>query len=167
MGSKLLIIGAGQHGNVVKEIAEDSKIYQVIDFIDDNNKKAIGTPNEISKFIGEYTHCFIALGDNTLREKYLKMAKEIGYKIPIIIHKSSVISRSAQIGEGTIILQNSVVSTNSKVEEGCIIGIGALIDHDSTIKEYSYLKPGTIVAPSKRINKGTITDIGQIIKEDL
>lgn len=38
----LLIIGAGGHGRVVKEVAEALESYQKIDFVDDNSPEAVG-----------------------------------------------------------------------------------------------------------------------------
>lgn len=45
---RLLILGAGGHGQICKEIAEMSNIYEQIDFIDDNLKlsNVIGTFND-------------------------------------------------------------------------------------------------------------------------
>ena len=47
MDRKLLIIGAGGHGQVVAEIAMDLG-YSKIDFIDDNSEIAIGTTSRKS-----------------------------------------------------------------------------------------------------------------------
>ena len=41
MDKKILIIGAGGHGRVVKEVAEACG-YKKVDFLDDNSSDAIG-----------------------------------------------------------------------------------------------------------------------------
>jgi len=53
MGKSLLIIGAGGHGFVIKEIAESCK-YDRIDFLDDKNPVAIGRISNLDKFAKEY-----------------------------------------------------------------------------------------------------------------
>lgn len=46
MGMKLLIIGAGGYGHLVKEIAVLNG-YEIVDFLDDNSPLAIGKVNEL------------------------------------------------------------------------------------------------------------------------
>ena len=48
----ILIIGAGGHGQVVAEIAEDCG-YLKIAYLDDNSDLAIGKINEMDKFRSE------------------------------------------------------------------------------------------------------------------
>lgn len=45
--NNLLILGAGEFGHVVKEIAEDIGIFDKIDFLDDFNPLAIGRFDDI------------------------------------------------------------------------------------------------------------------------
>ena len=46
----LLILGAGQHGRVAKEIAETMDCYSKIDFLDDLAECAIGKLSEYKNF---------------------------------------------------------------------------------------------------------------------
>ena len=62
----LLIIGAGGHGQVVKEIAQDLG-YERIDFIDDHNSRAIGKIKDLENF-KEYQNAFVGIGNNKLRD---------------------------------------------------------------------------------------------------
>ena len=50
----LLIIGAGGHGRVVKEVAEATNKYNTIDFLDDNSELAIGKCDEYMRFRDDY-----------------------------------------------------------------------------------------------------------------
>ena len=58
----LLIIGAGQYGMVVKEIALTTGRFDKIDFLDDNNAVAIDGTNNISKWVSEYKIAIVAIG---------------------------------------------------------------------------------------------------------
>lgn len=42
MNNNLLILGAGQYGDVAKEMAEAMGCFGKIDFLDDNNELVIG-----------------------------------------------------------------------------------------------------------------------------
>ena len=70
----LLIIGAGGHGRVVKEIAEsieegNSLKYGTIDFLDDNFEKSVGKIDDLGSIGKNYDEVFCAIGNNELRKK--------------------------------------------------------------------------------------------------
>ena len=44
---KLLILGAGGHGKVVKEVAEATGRYEKIDFVDDHSNIAVGKVSDL------------------------------------------------------------------------------------------------------------------------
>ncbi len=132
----LLIIGAGSHGKVVKEAAEALKIYNRIDFLDDNSDLAIGRVDEYKKFSNDYQCAFIAIGNAEVRCELVQKLSEL-YNIPSIIHPTAYVSSSAQLGSGCYVGAKAVINTNSAINDGCIISIGALVDHDCVVGEYS------------------------------
>ena len=77
----LLIIGAGQYGMVVREIAQATGRFDKIDFLDDNNAVAIDSTNNISKWVSEYKIAIVAIGKADVREKYLTLLKQCGYEL--------------------------------------------------------------------------------------
>ena len=55
MGKSLLILGAGGHGKVVKEVAlaiknTSENVYDRVDFLDDNSNEAVGKISEVELF---------------------------------------------------------------------------------------------------------------------
>ena len=60
MGKRLLILGAGGHGRVVREVALSlldiggKPAYETVDFLDDNSEKAVGKMSSLEKFKNEY-----------------------------------------------------------------------------------------------------------------
>ncbi len=157
MNNNLLIIGAGGHGRVVKETAEALKIYNKIDFLDDNSELAIGIFEEYKKFVDKYKYAFVALGNPELRSMWLKELSKI-YSVPTIIHPTAYVSPSAQLGTGCYVGAKAVINTRTVIKNGCIIGIGALIDHDSVVKEYSYINTGAIVKAGSKVDRFTKVD---------
>jgi UDP-N-acetylbacillosamine N-acetyltransferase len=154
---KLLILGAGVHGKDVTETAEDLG-YDEIAYLDDNNLRAIGKFDELEKFRDKYENAFVAIGNNVLRSELINKLKDAGYKLPSLVHPSAYISRSATIGEGTIIEPRAILNTRSRVGDGCIISAGALIDHDAEIGDYCNIKPGAIVKDGWKIESSRKLD---------
>ncbi len=62
------------------------------------------------------------------------------------IHPSCMISRSAKIGTGTIIMANTVVNPNATIGKFCTIQSGATIGHDAKMGDYNFIAAQAIVA---------------------
>jgi sugar O-acyltransferase (sialic acid O-acetyltransferase NeuD family) len=160
---KLLILGAGGHGKIVAEIAEDLG-YDEIAFLDDNNLKAIGKINEVEKFRGQYEQAFIAIGNNRLRSELMVKLKECGYIIPTLIHPSAYVSRTTSIGIGTLIEPKAIINARCQIDEGCIISVGAVIDHDANIGAFSHINAGAIVKSGWTIESERKVETGEIVQ---
>lgn len=157
-GERLLILGAGGHGKVVKETAMAMGCFEKVDFLDDNSPEAIGKCKDYKRY--DYEYVFVAIGNNNLRKKWLDEITKDGYKIPSIIHPTAYISPSALIKEGVVIGARAVINTNAVIEKGCIISVGALIDHDCYVDGYSHIDIGAIVKAESKVSTLTKIDAG-------
>ena len=148
MKEKLLLVGSGGFGRVVLEHAE--KEYDCA-FLDDGDLTSadgvpvIGKTNDMEKFYGEYKLLLVTIGNNALREKLYKRAKDIGYTFPNIIVPSAYISPHAKLGTGIIILNNAVVQNNASIGDGTILNPGVEAHHDSTIGKYCLIYTNSVV----------------------
>ena len=101
---RLLIVGTGGHGNVVKGVTKAQTDYHFdsIAFVDDKSTNAIGTTADLKDLQKEYDMAIVAIGNNRVRASLQRKQKELGYDIPTLIHPTSYVSSSARIGEGTV-----------------------------------------------------------------
>lgn len=159
---RLLIIGAGGHGRVVAEIAEDIG-YEEIAFLDDNSPEAIGKISEIEKFKEQYSDAFVGIGNNKLRGKLIQKIHDCGYTVPILIHQSVYVSRTATIGIGTIIEPKAIVNANSHIGEGCIISVGSIVDHDVEVGACCHINVGAIVKAGGKIESFRKLEAGEVV----
>ena len=67
---KLLIVGAGGYGLLVREMAE-AQGYKV-DFLDDNSPLAVGKVENLEKIEGEYDGSIVAIGNPEIKQKILR-----------------------------------------------------------------------------------------------
>lgn len=143
MKKNLLIVGAGGHGKVVLDIAKSMECYNEIAFLDDKNEigkeildcQIIGTTKDLALFKDKFKDIAIAIGNNDVRVSIGHEAIKMGYNLPIISHKSSIISSYSSIGKGTVIMPNVVINTGSKVGELVILNTGSIIEHDCIIDD--------------------------------
>ena len=96
MGLNLLILGAGSHGQEVREIAESLHIFQKIDFLDDDTNKleAIGSWGDIEELKDDYNMAIVAVGNGRNKagkEKQYNNATQINKQIGSIVRKGSVL----------------------------------------------------------------------------
>ena len=159
--NSLLIIGAGGHGTVVKEVAKACG-FDKIEFLDDTLPQALGKISDIDKY-KEYENVFISIGNNELRKKLYDMARKVGYKLPTLIHPEAYVSESAKIGEGTIIEPKAIINSNATVGEGCIISVGAIVDHDAEIGDYAHVNAGAVVKTASCVEKFRRLEVGEIV----
>ncbi len=136
----LLIIGSGQYGQLIKDLAITLG-YEKIDFLDDNDEQAIGKINELENIQSKYTHAICSMGNPNLREN---ISKRIINKVTLI-NPTSYVADNVQIGEGCIIEANATVNTNSVIEDGCFICAGAVVNHNSKVYEYCQIDCNAVV----------------------
>lgn len=146
----LLILGAGGHGKVVAEVAADCG-YQKINFLDDNAQNSIGKISDLERFNDTYTDCFIGIGNNTLRLKLLEKAEAAGYTIPVLIHPTAYVSKTAVIEKGTIVEPHATINANTLVKKGSIVSVGAIVDHDVVLENAVHINAGAIVKAGGRV----------------
>lgn len=139
----LLIVGAGGYGHLVREIAE-SKGYERIAFLDDNNPNAIGATKEAAKYT-DYEYAIVAIGEPEIRE-YLFQIVSKTHKMVSLIHERAVISPSAMIGDSVVIEANAVVGANACVGKGTYINACAVVGHDAKVGDFCQIDCNSAVA---------------------
>lgn len=160
---KLLIIGAGGHGKVTAEIAEALGVYETVDFADDNNSNAVGRIADLERLHKLYDCAFVGIGDNRLRAELINKLEEIGYEVPVLIHPTAYVSKSATIEKGSILEPMSLVNANTYVGAGCIISVGAIVDHDVMLESCCHINAGAIVKAGAKIDEFRKLEAGEVV----
>lgn len=158
----LLIVGAGEHGQVVAEIAKDLD-YKHIAFLDDNNPDVIGKIDEMENFCGQYTEAFCGIGNNKLRGEILRRLEMTGFHIATLIHMTAYVSKSAKIEPGTLVEPKAIINTNSTINKGSIISVGAIVDHNVCIGTCCHINAGAIVKAGGSVDDYQKLEAGQLV----
>ena len=153
----MYLYGASGHGKVIKEILE-SQGRQVDGFIDDNPEvtELAGLPVQHS--MEDVDEVIVSIGVNQTRKK---VVEKIHAKIAKpAIHEKAVVSPSAQIGEGTVVMAGAVINADAKIGKHCIINTEASVDHDCVIGDYVHIAPGAHICGGVHIGEGTLVGVG-------
>lgn len=141
----LLILGAGSHGEEVMELAESLRIFRKIRFLDDfKSEVAIGACRDFADYLGEYPVAIPAVGDITLRTRWMNELIAAGFVIPTLIHPSAVVSQSAEIGLGTVVCARATVGTGAKIGRGAILSSGTTVERNAVLPDWSYVDCGEV-----------------------
>lgn len=166
MKKDLIIIGAGGHGEVCKEIAKQIKTWRTIYFLDDqyptkkvskSNIKIIGQTKDYLKYINDYEF-FVAIGANDVRKAIIEdIVTNNGTLVKLIDEKTSI-QDNVIIEDGTVIMPQVAINTGTTIKRGCIINTGSVVDHDCEVSCYSHISPGATLCGA--VKCGELTWIG-------
>lgn len=171
--SSLLIIGAGGHGKVVADIAENMGCYGKIVFADadESIKECMGYPvlweNELDDTFYTQYDVFVAVGKSTTREKITKQLNERGCFIPTLIHPKAVIARTATIGEGTVVMAGAIINPDAEVGYSCIVNTSSSIDHDCKVGDFCHISVGAHLAGTVEVGTHTWIGAGACVNNNL
>ncbi len=148
VNTNLLILGAGQYGHLVREIAELCKVdhgFNKIAFLDDSSTEAIGGFCDLAKFVGEYRSALVAIGNPEMRRELVNVLKEKGFELPILCHPKAWISSFADIREGCIVEANAVVNTAVKIGVASFVCSGAVVNHNAIVGDFCQIDCNAVV----------------------
>jgi sugar O-acyltransferase (sialic acid O-acetyltransferase NeuD family) len=83
----------------------------------------------------------ISLGSPVIRSKIYLSLKNKGASFFTYVHSSSLVSPSAEIGEGAIVCPFAIINANAKVSTNVAINVHASVGHEARISESCVLSP--------------------------
>jgi sugar O-acyltransferase (sialic acid O-acetyltransferase NeuD family) len=173
---KIILIGSGGHTKACIDIIECEKRYKIAGLIEQEESVGkevfgypiIGTDDDLENLVPEYKNAFITVGqtrDSNKRQDIQSRLIQIGFNLPSIIAPSSYVSKHAEIGFGTIIMNNATVVADAKIGSNCIINNCALIEHDVTIHDHCHISTGAIINGHSQIGAGTLIGSGAVVNQ--
>jgi sugar O-acyltransferase (sialic acid O-acetyltransferase NeuD family) len=155
MNNILTIYGAGGHGLVLEDAALLLE-YLSVKFIDDKL-------NETNSFSFETLNnpAVIGIGNNQTRKKILEKHPNLNYIK--LIHPTSVLSKSAIILEGSVVLALAHVGVATKIGKHVIINSCASIDHHCVIHDFVHIAPSATLCGSVIVEEGVFIGAGAVV----
>ena len=137
---KLLILGAGSHGQEVRELAQRLNVFREIAFLDDDPTKAgvLGPCAGLDRWVEEWPVAIPAVGNRALRMRWLRDLAGAGFVLPVLIHPDATVSSSASLGSG------------AEIGAGCIISSAATIDRYVALPDGTHVDCGQVVRNMKK-----------------
>lgn len=157
----MYLYGASGHGKVVTEIAISNNI-DIKGFIDkDNTKKECLGFSVFNEAPGDLNKLIVSIGDNKTRKEVAGKFSEDQFAK--LIHFRAVVSPSAELKTGTVVMAGATINAEAKIGKHCIINTNASVDHDCVIEDYVHISPNVALAGNVRIGEGTHIGIGSCV----
>jgi sugar O-acyltransferase (sialic acid O-acetyltransferase NeuD family) len=169
---QILIFGAGGHAKVVAEVARAGGT-EVVGFLEDQSLRD-GEPFFGSQVIDWNRYLrdrrrwnlipiALAVGDNRGRGEVHHRVVSTGVEILSLVHNSAIISPTAVIGAGTVIMAAAVVNADARIGQGVIVNTAAVIEHDAHIGDFAHLSPNVALGGGVRIGPRAHLGLGAVV----
>lgn len=163
--NSMYLYGASGHAKVIIDILK-SKGVEILGLFDDNPniKSLLNYPvvGNYSPGILKNNSLIITIGVNATRQKIVNsLPSDINYGVAI--DASVLISDSARVGSGTVVMQGAIIQSSTIIGRHCIINTQASVDHDCVIEDYVHISPNSCLCGGATIGEGTQVGAGSVI----
>ena len=174
MREKLAVWGASGHAKSVAEIVRLSSAYRLAVFIDTVNEwqpEEMFEDRPVLSGSGIYGRLrslsintvILGYGNILVREEHCLELSKQGLRFPVLCHPNSVVSESARIGEGTVVIAGAIINPGASIGKHTIINTRASIDHDCTIGDFCHVAPGCTIAGHVEVGEGSLIGCGSTV----
>ncbi|MCA9964867.1 MAG: acetyltransferase [Anaerolineales bacterium] len=171
---RVLIIGAGGHGQVVADILlamhrEGSPLYP-IGYVDDDpamwgklplNLPVLGSSADVARI--SHDAVVIGIGNNRHRRVLFESLTQQGEQFTTACHPTAVISPHATLGIGCVVQARAVVNVGSSVGDNVILNTGCSVDHHNQIGNHVHIAPGAHTGGDVVVGDGVLVGIGATV----
>ena len=162
---KLVIIGAGGHGQVVADAALAAG-FEVLGFLDDDRsllgRKLLGVSvlGPVEAVNDMDASCVVAIGDNRNRQQVVDRLGLPAQRYAAVIHPRATVSAYAEVLPGAMILAGAIVGPQAVVGSHSIINHASSIDHHDIVGAFAHVAPGCHAGGNVHIGDGAFLGVG-------
>ncbi|MBI2677659.1 MAG: acetyltransferase [Candidatus Koribacter versatilis] len=174
----VVMFGGGGHGRVLLDAVRLQGGYDIKAIVDAqpalrgeqlDGVPIVGGDEELPRLLREGTrHAVVAIGsvsNNSQRAELFARIKAMGFTFVNVVHPSAVVSPSARLGEGTVVLAGAIVGPGTVVGANVIINSRASVDHDCSIGDHVHIAPGAVLSGSVSVSDMAFIGAGATIKQ--
>ncbi len=173
----LLIVGAGGHARVLIDLLDASGQYEVVGLVDShlpagslvNGFPVLGPDSSehlqslAAQGIELATNAVGGINDRALRSSVCSRIQSAGFSLPVLVHPSATVDRSAHLGAGTQVLAGAYVGAGAQIGADCIVNTHAVVSHDCVLGDHVTVSPGAMLAGGVRVGANTLIGMGATV----
>lgn len=178
MPDRILIWGCGGHGKVVADLVRacgfevagfvDQDISRLGEVMEPGGARLIAKDEEVESCLrngaplpAQAASIAVAVGDNAARMRIVERAAAL--LAQPLQHPRAVVSPSARLGRGTVVLAGAIVNADARVGDGVILNSGCVVEHDCCIEDGVHVSPGAVLAGGVAVGYRTWIGAGAVV----
>lgn len=159
---RVVVVGAGGHGQSVAEALSLQGDVSVVGFLDDGvpvgslvlGLPVLGRVSALPDQVGHAGAALVAIGNNAIREKLTEQVLAAGLALATVVHPRACVAPTARVGPGSAIMAGAVVGTCAQLGLSSIVNCGAVVDHHAVVEDFGHLGVGACMAGGTRLGRG-------------
>ncbi|WP_144512855.1 acetyltransferase [Bacillus sp. FJAT-22090] len=166
---KIILIGDSGHSKVIADSIR-SQNGKIIAKLDDKYQKNTyehqilkGPIHQLEEILVDDVKVVIAIGSNSVRKQLVERLDLSIERYAKIVHNSAIISDSANIGFGTVVMPGAIVNADVSIGNHAIINTNCVIEHDCVIEEYVHISPATTLTGNVKVGEGSHIGAGATV----
>ena len=172
----IILLGNGGHCKSCIDVIENSNEFCIKGIISKNphnpgtfmDYAILGNDDNISNFFNNEDYRLVAIGQiksSMKRILLFDLLTKNNISLATVKSKYSLVSKSAELGEGTITMHNSIINSGANIGVNCILNTNCIIEHDVKIGNHCHISTGAIINGGVTIGSESFLGSGCIIRE--
>jgi len=158
---QVIILGDGGHSKVIQEMIQEDGRLNIIAILDDKYEAGYQKHGIIHAPIS-YTHhlmaddtkVVVAIGDNQIRNRLVRELNLPDICYLSVQHHTAVVSKTAKIAPGTVLMAHTTVNAHAKIDSHCIINTASVIEHDTDVGAFTHVSPNATLTGNVSTGEG-------------
>ncbi|MBW8348404.1 acetyltransferase [Bacillus sp. IITD106] len=168
----IVLIGAGGHGKVVRDLILLHKNIKLIAFLDDKYKEVckennifVGPISFVKTIMSMFPNVkfVITIGNNKIRKEMISKLNLPPIYYATLVHPTAIISPSVSLGYGTVVMANTVIDSDSQIGNHVIINTSSVVEHDNEVGDFVHLSPNSTLTGAVKIEEGVYIGAGATV----
>jgi len=166
---QFLIIGAGQTGRLVAEIASRIPGLECVGFLDQDpslhGQRFFGVPvlggeALLERYVGRVEGALPVVGDLRVRLEMFERCRRLGFRLVNVIEPTVNLASDVKLGEGIVISCGTIVLTAVELGDYAFVGTGVNILHDTVIGSNCVIGGGSTIGASVTVGRNVAFGVG-------
>jgi sugar O-acyltransferase (sialic acid O-acetyltransferase NeuD family) len=116
----------------------------------------------------EQNGCFIAVGDNVLRNKIYDELSAKHIRFFNAIHPSAVLDGTAEITMGGVMIAaNVTINPLAKIGAGVICNTACIIEHECMVDDFAHIGPGAVLCGNVKIGGRSFVGANAVVRQGI